>query len=79
MKRPIKMVPPGNMAGVYRAQRVSSSTCQRPSSSQEGAVIGNQDTEIDFSDFPRALNGVEKAILYNALDNDTLHEGCSYY
>jgi hypothetical protein len=45
LPRRATMVGPGNMAGVYRATRVGSSTCPKPAQSTADAVVGL----VDFS------------------------------
>jgi len=80
MRKPYKMVAPGPMAGVYRPTRVGSSTCAKPSVSQDGTVIGMGDTEIDFSEHSRSLSGSEMFVIQHALENGiTDGSGCSYY
>lgn len=46
MRRPIQMQPPGNMAGVFKAQRVGSSTCPKPQTSTADGTHGL----VDFAD-----------------------------
>jgi hypothetical protein len=80
MRRPIKMVAPGTIQGRIRPQRIPSSTCARPSVSQDGTVLGVGDTEIDFSDHPRSLNGEEMFLVQHALENGiTEGDGCYYH
>jgi hypothetical protein len=80
MRKPYKMVAPGNMAGVYRATRVGSSTCSKPSVSQDGAVLGLGDVEIDPSLHSRSLSGEEQFVIQHALEHGiTDGDGCSYY
>ena len=80
MRRPYKMVGPGPMAGVYRATRVSSSTCAKPGTSVDGVAIGIGDTEIDFSEHSRSLSGQEMFMVQHALENGlTDGDGCYYH
>ena len=60
MRRPIQMQPPGNMAGVFRPKRVSSSTA-----ASRRAIDGTEVSSADAAanEFSSALTGVERHVM----------------
>jgi hypothetical protein len=78
-RKRIVMQAPGAVKA-SRPQRVGSSTCPKPAHSISGITLGNEDTDLDYNDNSRSLNGVEQFVLHTVLENgDAEENGCYYY
>lgn len=62
MRRPITMQPLGNMQGVVKPQRVSSSTCPKPQLSIDGVQGGQADEFINEAGYK--LTGAEHWVMH---------------
>lgn len=78
MRRRIQMQPPGVMY-VSRPQRVKSTTCPKPQVSVDGAVLGNETTDLDFASNSERLSGQDLFVLHNALETGVITEGSGLY